>query len=96
MVGGGEEEVLSTILLLTTAAGFAHTATLLVAEGVQSLAFNIALMANGNHNILFGNQVLHIHFRGIKGNFRTTLIAELLLHFQQILFNNIHDLMLIS
>ena len=88
--------MLSAVLLLAAAAGFTHATALLVAEGIQSLAFNIALMANGYHNIFLGNQVLNIHFRGIMGNFRTTLIAEFFLHFQQILFNNVHHLMLIS
>ena len=88
--------MLGAILLLATATCFAHATTLLVAEGIQSLAFNIALVTNGNYNILLGNQVLHIHFRGIMRNFRTALITELFLHFQQILFNDVHNLVLVS
>ena len=88
--------MLSAVLLLAAATCFTHTTTFLVAECIQGLAFNIALMANCHDNIFLSNQVLHIHFRGIVGNFCAALITELLLHFQQILFNNVHDFMLIS
>ena len=96
VVRSGEEKMLSRVInLLATATGFAYAATLLVAEVVERLALDIALMADGNNDVLLSNEVFNFHFRGIAGNFRAALVTEALLHIQQVFLDNVHNLMLI-
>ena len=96
MVSGGEEEMLCRIInLLAAAAGFTYATTFLAAEVVESLAFDVALMADGYNDILFSNQILDIHFRAVDGNFGTTLVTKALLHFLQVFLDNVHNLVLI-
>ena len=96
MVRRGEEEMLCRVIyLLAAATGFAYAATLLVTEVVERLALDIALMADGNNDVLLSNEVFNFHFRGIAGNFRAALVTEALLHIQQVFLDNVHNLMLI-
>ena len=97
MVSGRKEQMLCAVVsFLAAATGFAYAATFLVAEVIQGLTFNITLMTNGNNNVFFSNQVFNIHIRSIHGNFSTTCIAKLFLHFQQIFFNDVHNLAFVS
>ena len=96
VVRRGEEEMLCRVInLLAAATGFAYAATLLVAEVVERLALDIALMADGNNDVLLSNEVFDFHFRGITGNFRAALVTEALLHIHQVFLDNVHNLMLI-
>ena len=97
MVSGGEEQVLSAIIrFFATTTGFTYATAFLVAEVIQSLTFDITLMANGNYDIFFCDKVFNIHIGSIGRNFSTTSIAKFLLHQKQIFFNDVHYFAFIS
>ena len=58
-------------------------------EIVRSLAFDITLVAEGNHYFLVRNQIQHVHITGIVHDFRPAVIAKLIRFFLQIFFNDI-------
>ena len=76
VMGAGHQQMLRKITLHLviflddfSAAGLdAAPSPVLVPEIGQCLAFDIALMANGNHDVFFCNQIFRIQFAGIRYN----------------------------
>ena len=95
-MGSGKEQILGKIVFfLAASAFFTYTAPLLFAEIIRSLAFDITLVAESNHDFLIRNQIQHVHIAGIVHDFRPAVIAKLICFFIQVFLNDIQNLLLI-
>ena len=96
-MGSSQEHMLGKIVFLFTAsAHLAHAAPALCLKVNGSLAFNVTVIADGDHNILIRNQVDLLHIFYIGRNFRTAFVAELLSFFQLVRLNDFQNFMAIG
>ena len=88
VVGGADEQLLHKVLFLGGHAGNAPAAAALHLIGVLGLALDVALVGQGEHALLLGDQVLNVHLAGHMGDLGAAVVAELLLQGGQLF---LHD-----
>ena len=88
VVGGAYEHLLHDVLFLAGHAGDAASAAALCLIGGLELALDIAGLGQGVNTLLLGDQVLDVHLAGDRLDLGAALVAEALLHFQQLVLDD--------
>ena len=88
-MGRAHEHLLHDVLFLPGHAGDAAAAALLGLIGGLELALDIAGLGEGVDALLLGDEVFDVHFAGDGLYLGAALVAEALLHVQQLV---LHDL----
>ncbi len=91
MVGGGHKEMLHKIIFLGTHGHFALTAPVLGGIKGDGITFNIATAGNGDHHVLFGNEVFNIYITGTLNDASPSFIGKLFLQGLHLLMDNPPD-----
>ena len=94
VVRRGDKEVFHPVVFLGAHAVKAPPATPLPAVGGYGNTLDIARARNGDHHILFGNEILHGEVALVSNNFSTAVITELLHHLPELFLENRHALRL--
>ena len=82
--------MLDEVLVARRAALGAYTATVLRAVLGQRRALDIAHVRNGNYHVVVGVEIFGIELLRRVDYLRTTLVAVLLLHVEQLLLDDLH------
>ena len=87
-MGGAYEHLLHDVLFLAGHAGDAASAAALCLIGGLELALDIAGLGQGVDTLFLGDQILDIHLTGHGLDLGAALVAEALLHFQQLFLDD--------
>ena len=78
------EEVDDEVLLLRLHAGHALASAPLRAVDGRRHAFDVSRVRDRDHDVLLGNQILDFHVVGLEFDRRAAVVAELLLHLEEL------------
>ena len=90
VVGGGEEEVLHPVLLLRAHPGDSPPAATLTAVGVGLNSLDVALVADRDHHVLLGDQILLAEVRLHVDDLGPACIPVLLRQLAELLPDDLH------
>ncbi len=90
IVASGDKQLRGHVLVPAVHAGHASAAPLLGMVGIHFLALDIAVIRQGKHAFLFGDQVLDIHLAADGGDLSAAFIGKPLFHVQGLVLYDGH------